>query len=197
MTEHNLFWGFYSEELREIVRDRKAWHAAIHGVAKSQTRLSNWTELSQGYGLPSGHVCLWELGHKEGRTSKHWCLQTVVLEKTPESPLDKKETQQVNLKGNQPWILVGRADAEAEAPVFWSFDLNSQLNGKVPDAGKDWGQKEKRASEDETAGRHHWRNERELEQTLGDGEGQGSLVCCSPWGHRVGHDWATERQQNT
>ena len=80
---------------------------------------------------------------------------TVVLEKTPESPLDSKEIKPVNHKGDQPWIFPGRTDVEAEAPVFWSSDENRQLIGKVYDTGKDWGQKEKRASEDETVGWQH------------------------------------------
>ena len=71
------------------------------------------------------------------------------LEKTLESPLDSKEIKPVNSKGNKPWIFIGRTDAEAEAPVFWSPDVKSQLIGKDPDAGKDWRQKEKRAAEDE------------------------------------------------
>ena len=112
------------------------------------------------------------------------CLRTVVPEKTPESPLDSKEIKPDNLKGNQPWILIGRIDAEAEAPAFWSPDTNSWPTGKVLDARKDWGQKEKRASEDEMAGWHYWCNEHELGQTPGDDEGQGNLVCCSPWGHK-------------
>ena len=97
---------------------------------------------------------------------------------------------------NQHWVLVGRTDAEAEAPVFWSSDGNSRLIGKVPDAEKDWGQKEKRASEDEMAGWHHQCNGHELGQTSGDGEGQGHVVCCSPWGHKESDmtDWATEQQ---
>ena len=130
---------------------------------------------SQGCGLPSGHVHLWQLDHKEGRALKNWCLWTVVLEKTPQSPLDSKEIKLVNLKGNQSWTLIGRTDAQAETPVFWSSDANSWLTGKVPDAGKDWGQKGKRVSEDEMAGRHHRCNGHELGQTLGDGEGQGGL----------------------
>ena len=69
------------------------------------------------------------------------CLWTMVLEKTPESPLDSKEIKSVNLKGNQPWILVGRNDAKVETPVFWSSDAKSWLVGKVPDSGKDWRQK--------------------------------------------------------
>ena len=85
---------------------------------------------SQGYGLPSGHVQLWELGHKDGRTPKNWCLWTVVLEKTPEGPLDIKEIKPVNLKGNQPWIVFGKIDAEAGAPVLWPPDAKSWLTEK-------------------------------------------------------------------
>ena len=108
----------------------------------------------------------------------------MVLEKTPEGPLDSKDIKPVNLKGNKPWIFIGRSDAEAKAPVFWSSNLNSQLIGKAPEAGKDWGQKEKRASEDKMVGWHHWCIRHELGQTPGDGEGQGGLACCSSWGHK-------------
>ena len=101
---------------------------------------------------PRGHVRLWEPDRKEGWVLKNWCLWTVALEKTPETPLHSKEIKPVNLKGNQPWILIGRTDAEAETLVFWSSDANSWLTGKVPDAGNDWGQKEKTASENEMAG---------------------------------------------
>ena len=139
---------------------------------------------SQGYGLPSDHIWLWELDHKEGRAPKNWCLQTVVLQKTPESPLDSKEIKPANMKRNQLWIHIGRADAEAEAPVFWPPDVNSRLLGKVPDAWKYWGQKEKRVSEDEMAGWYHRCNGHELGKISGDGEGQGDLVCCSPRGHK-------------
>ena len=134
----------------------------------------------QGFGFPTSHILLWELDHKEGRTPKNW---TVVLEKTSVSPLDSKETKPVNLKGNQPWILIKRTNAEAEAPAFWSSDANSWLIGKDLGAGNDWGQKEKRVSEDEIAGWHHQCNGHELGRTLGDGEGQGGLACCQgcPW----------------
>ena len=139
---------------------------------------------SQGYGLPSGHVQLWELDCKESRAPKNWWLWIVVLEKIPESLLDSKEIKPVNLKGNQPWTLLGRTDAEAEGLVFGSADANSRLIGKLPDVGKAWWQKERRASEDEMAGWYHGCNGHELGQTLGDGEGQGGLACCSPWGCR-------------
>ena len=127
---------------------------------------------------------LWDLDHKEGRMPKNRCHWTVVLEKIPEGLLDSMEIKPVSLKGDQPWIFTGRADAEAEAPVFCSSDVNRWLIGEVPDAGKDWGQKEKRASEDEMARQHHWCNEHELGKSPVDSVGQGGLECCSPWGHK-------------
>ena len=114
---------------------------------------------------------------------KDWCLWTVVLEKSSESPLVSKEIKPVNLKGNQPWILTGRTNAKAETPIFWSSNVNSWLTGKVPGTKKDWGQK-KRASQDETAWWHHWYSEHEIGQTLGNGKGQGGLACYSSWGHK-------------
>ena len=87
-------------------------------------------------------------------------------------------------KRNQPLIFIGRTDAEAKAPVLWPPDLKNQLTGKDPDVGKDCGQEEKQAAGDEMVGRHHWLNEHEFEQAPRDGEGQGNLICCSPWGHK-------------
>ena len=111
-------------------------------------------------------------------------FRSVVLEKTLESPLDCKEIKPVNPKGNQPWIFIGRTDAEAEAPILWPPDVKSWLIWKDPDAGKDWGQEEKGVTEDEMAGWHHRLNEHEFEQTQGDSEGQRSLACCCLWGHK-------------
>ena len=145
-------------------------------VEKQTYYSANKGPYSQDYGLPSGHGCLWGLNHKEGGAPKTFCLQTMLLEKTSKSPLDSKEIKPVNLKRNQPLILIGRIDAEVETPVLWWSDMNSWLIGKVPDAGKDWGQKEKRASEDKKAGWHHWCNGYELGQTLGDGEGEISIT---------------------
>ena len=106
----------------------------------------------------------------------------------------KKEIKPVNPKGNQPWILVGRTDAEAEAPVLWPLDAKSWLTGKDPEAGKDWGQGEKGMTEDAIVGWYHWLNGHEFEQTQGDNEGQGSLACCSPWGRKESD--MTEWQNN-
>ena len=86
---------------------------------------------------------MWELDYKESWALKNWCFQTVLPEKTLESPLDSKEIKPINPKGNQPWIFIGRTDAEAEAPIIWPLDVKSRLTGKNPDAGKDWRQEEK------------------------------------------------------
>ena len=96
----------------------------------------------------SSHVWMWELDHKESWGLKNWCFWTVVLEKTLESPLDCKEIQPVNPKGNQSWIFIGRTDAEAEAPILWPPDAKNWLTGKDPDAGKDWKPEEKGTTED-------------------------------------------------
>ena len=92
---------------------------------------------------------MWELAHKESWVQKNWFFWTVVLEKTLESPLDYKKIKPVNPKGNQPWIFIGRTDAEAEAPIVWPPDVKSRLTRKDPDAGKDWRQEQKGVTEDE------------------------------------------------
>ena len=145
-------------------------------MKKQRHHFANKGSHSQSCGLSSSHVRMWELDHKEG-----WMLKLLNcdLEKTLASPLGSMEIKPVNPKGNQPWILIGRADAEA--PIFWPPDVKSWLIGKDPDAGKDWGQEEKRAAEDEMVGWHHGH---EFEQTPGDSDEQGNLACCSPWGHK-------------
>ena len=106
----------------------------------------------------------------------------MVLERTLESPLDCKEIQPVHPKGDQSWIFIGRTDDKAEAAILWPPDAKNCLIGKEPDAGRDWGQEEKGTTEDETVGWHHRPDGHEFEQALGDGDGQGGLVCCNPWG---------------
>ena len=117
---------------------------------------------------------------------KNWCFWTVVLEKTLESPLDCKESQTVHSEGDQPWDFFGRNDAKAETPVLWPPHAKSWLIGKDSDAGRGWGQEEKRTTEDEMAGWHHWVDGHESEWTPGVGDGQGGLACC---GHGVAKSW--------
>ena len=153
-------------------------------LIKQRHHFANKGLCSQSYGFSSSHVQVWELDHKEAEghridAFKLWCWRRLL-----KSPLDSKEIKSVNPKGNQPWIFIGRIDTKAEAPVLWPPDLKNWFIGKDCAAGNDWGQEEKGATEDEMVGWHHWLNGHEFEQTLGDSAGQGSLVCCSLWGHK-------------
>ena len=125
---------------------------------------------SQIHHFSSCHVWMWELDYKISWVPKNLCFWTVVLAKILESPLDSKETQRVNPKGNQSWIFIGRTNMEAEAPILWP-----------PDAGKDWRWEEKGKTEDEMVGWHHWLKEHELQQAPGVEDGKGSLVCWCSW----------------
>ena len=104
--------------------------------------LSAKVHIVKSTGFSSSHVWMWELDHKKGWAPKNWCFCSVVLEKTLESPMVCKEIKPVSPKGNEPLIVIERADAEAEAPVLWPPDTQSWLIGKDPDAGKDCRQKE-------------------------------------------------------
>ena len=155
----------------------------LDSILKSRNiYFANKSQSSQGYGFSCGHVWMWEFDYKEGWVPKNWCFWTVVLEKTLESPMDCKEIQSVNPKGNQSWIFIGRTDTEVEASILWAPDAKNWLIGKDPDAGKDWRQEEKGMTEDEMVGWHHWLDGHK--QAPGVGDGQGSLVCCSPWSHK-------------
>ena len=123
----------------------------------------------------------WKVSFERGQ---HCQNNSILLEKTLESPLGSKETKPITPEGNQPWILMGRTDAEAEAPILWPPDAKSPLTRKDPDAGKDWRQKEKEEAEDEMVEWHHRLDAYEFVQASGAGNGQGSLKCCSPWGHK-------------
>ena len=135
-------------------------------------------------GFSSSHVWMWELDYKESWAPKNWCFWTVVLEKTLESPLDCKEIQSVHPKENQSWMFFGRTDAEAETPILWPLDAKNWLLGKNPHVEKDWRQEEKGMTENEMVGWHHQFDGHEFEQALGAGDGQGGLVCCSPWSRK-------------
>ena len=109
------------------------------------------------------------------------------MEKTLKSPLDSKKIKPINPKGNQPWIFIWRTDAEA--PILWLPDTGKELTHWT---GKDWGQEEMRETEDEMVGWQHWLNGHEFEQTLGDGEAQGSLAV-----HGVANSWTWQSDWTT
>ena len=145
---------------------------------------ANKSPYSQSYGFSNSHVWMWELDYKESWELKNWCFWTVVLEKTLKSPLECKKIQPVHPKENQSWIFIGRTDVEAETPKLWPPDVKNWLIGKDTEARKDWMREEKEMTEDEMVGWHHRLNGHEFEQALVVDDRQGSLMCCSPWGHK-------------
>ena len=159
---------------------KKSYDKPRQHIKKQRHYFANKGPSSQSYGFSCSYIWMWELDHKESWGLKNWCFWTVVLQKTLESPLDCK-IKPVNPEGSQSWIFIGRTDTEAETPILWPPDAKNWLIGKEPDAGKDWRQEEKEVTEDEMVGWHHRLNGHEFEQTLGDGEGQGSLSFLSPW----------------
>ena len=121
------------------------WHSIVGKLHFYLFTLSTKVHLVKAMVFP---VVMWELDCEEGWAPKNWCFWTVVLEKALESPLDCKEIQSVNPKGNQSWIVIGRTDAEGETPILWPPDAKNWLIGKDPDLGKDWRWEEKGTIED-------------------------------------------------
>ena len=140
---------------------------------------------------------MWEMDHKEGWMPRNWCFWIMVPERTLQSPLDSKEIQTVNPQGSQPWISIGRTNAEAKATILWPPDANRWLTGRDPEAGKEWRQEKGVSTEDEMVGWHYWFNGHEFKQAPGDSEGQGSLACCSPcsWKELDTTQWLNNRSK--
>ena len=118
----------------------------------------------------------------EKKVLPKYFLWTVMLEKTLENTMDCKKIKPVNPKGNLPWIFIGRTDPEA--PILWPLDAKNWLIEKDYDAGKDWGQVEKVATEDQMVEWRHWLYGYEFEQVPGVGDGQGGVACCNSWGRK-------------
>ena len=172
-----------------ILAWRIPW-TTVHGVTKSRTWLSDFY-FHFLFLFPFFSICM--LCSQSSIAS----LLNCGVGKDSWSPLASKEIKPVNPKGNQSWILIGRTEAEAETPTLWPPDAKNWLTGKDPDAGKEWRQEEKGTTENEMVGWHHWLSGHEFEQALGVDDGQGSLTCCSPCGHKEsdmteGPNWLTE-----
>ena len=142
--EQSLWLKQLKRNLKILTPWKKSCDKQRHHIKKQRHHFANNSLYRQSHGFSSGHEQMWDLDHKEDWAPKNWCFWNMVLEKTLESPLDSKKIKSVNPKGNQPGIFFGRTDAEAEAPILWPPDLKSWLPGKDPEAGKDWGQEEKR-----------------------------------------------------
>ena len=145
-----LFWGLENHcrwwlqpwNNKTLTPWKKSYDHPRQHIKKQRHYFDNKDPYSQSYGFSNSHVWMWELDHKECCVPKNWCFQSVVMEKTLESPLDCKEIKSVNPEGNQPWIFIGRTDVEAETPILCPPDVKSRLFiGKDPNAGKDWRQR--------------------------------------------------------
>ena len=162
---------------------KKSYDLSRQHIKKQRHYFASKGPPSQGYGFSSSHVWMWELDYKESWVLKNWCFWTVVWGKTLKSPLDCKEIQPVHPKGNPGCSLEGLM-LKLKLQYFGHLMVKNWLIWKDPVAGKDWGQEEKGTTEDEMVGWQHQLNGHEFEQAPGDGEGQGRLLCCSPWGHK-------------
>ena len=183
-TPKSLQMVIAAMKLKDACSLKKSYDRPRQHTKKQRHYFANKGPSSQSYDFSSNHVWMWVLDYKESWVPKNWCFWTVVLEKTLECPLDCKEVKSVHPKGNQSWTFIGRTDDEAETPICWPPDAKNWLIWKDPDARKDWRWEEKGTTEDEMIGWHNWLNGHEFEQAPGVGEGQGSLVCCSPWGRK-------------
>ena len=189
MVSDFIFLGFKikadspsSHEIKTLAPWKNSYDKPRQHIKKQRHHFAGKGPFSQSYGFSSSHAQMWELDCK-GWVLKNWCFQTVALEKILEIPLESKEIKPVNPNGNQSWIFIGRTDAEGETAIIWP-PVKIWLIGKDPDAGKDWRQEEKGMMEDEIVGWHHQLDGHEFEQAPRINDGQGSLECCSPWGHK-------------
>ena len=189
--QNHCRWWLQPWNERTLAPWKKRGDQPRQHIKKQRLYFANKCPSGHSYGFSSNHVLMWELDLKESWALKNWCYWTVVLEKTLDSPLECKEIQPVHPKGNLSWIFIGRTDAEAETPIFWPPDVKNWLIGKDSDAGTDWRREEKGTTGDEMVGWHHRLNRHEFEQALRVGDGQGSLMCCSPWG--LNESYTTEQ----
>ena len=156
-------WWLQQWNSKMLAPWKKSYDKPRQHIKKQRHYFANKSPSSQSYGFSSSRVWMWELDYKESWALKNWCLWTVVLDKTLESPLDCKEIKLVNPTGSQSWVFIGRNDAEAETPIPWLPDAKNWLIRKDPNAGKDWRQEEKGTTEDEMVGWHHRLNGHEFE----------------------------------
>ena len=174
-----------SHEIKKTLTPWKEnYGISSQSIEKQRHHFSDISPYSQNHAFSSHHIQMSELGHKKDWLLDNWCFQTVVWEKTLESPLACKKIKPVNPNGNQTWIFIGRTDAEADAANTLATCYKELTQWKSP-----WCWERLRAGGEE--GNRGWDRWMALLTlwtkvwaNLGDGEGQGSLVCCSSWGHK-------------
>ena len=173
--------GYCSHEIKGllILRRKARWH-----IKKQRHHFGDKSASSQSYGFSSSHVQMWELNHKLGWMPKIDAFELWCWKRLLRVPWTARRSNQSILKEIGPEYSLEGLTLKLKLQYLWPRDVKSLLIGKDPEAGKDWRQKKKGVTEDEMVGWHHWLNGHEFEKTPGDGEGQGSLACCSPWGHR-------------
>ena len=159
MLEYQTTWPLNKKTLTPW---KESYDQPRQHIKKQRHYFANKGPSSQSYGFSSGHVWMWELDCEERWAPKNWCFWTVVLEKTPESPLDCKEIQPVHPKGDQSWMFIGRTDVEAETPVLSPPDVENCLIWKDLMLGEIEGKREMGMTEDEMVGWHHWLNGQEF-----------------------------------
>ena len=170
--------------------DKPRW-----SIKKQRHYFADKCPYSQSFGFSRSYVWMWELDHKEGWMLKNRCFWIAMLEKTLESSLNCREIIQSILKKINPEYSLEGLILKQKLQYFGHL-MKSQLIRKDPDAGKHWRLEEKGMTEDERDGWHCWLNGREFELAPGDDERQGSLACCSPWGHKES-DTAEQLNNNT
>ena len=175
---------FAAMKLKDTCSWKKSYDKPRQCIKKQGHYFSNKGMYKQNCDFSSSHISIWELDHKEVWTLKNWCFQTALLKKTLKSPLEYKEIKPVNLEWTQSWIFIGRTNDKADVPIFWPPYVKGQIIGKGSNARKDRRQENKGTIEGKMFGWHCWLSEHEFEQTPGDGETQGSLLCCSPWSNK-------------
>ena len=188
--------GDYSHEIKRLLLlGRKAMKKTRQHIKKQRHCFANKGLHSQSYVCFSSHAQMWELDHKEVWEPKNWCFSIVVLEKTFESPLDCKKIKPVNPKGNQPWLVIVRSAAEAEAPIFWLPDAKRWLIGKECDAGKYRRPKEKGWQRMRWLDRGTSSVDMNLSKLWEIAADRGAWPAAVTGLQSVGHDLATKQQQ--